>query len=468
MEQVKAEILVPFSLHFSDLITLSSSNSPPCSAFEQKRLENILKTIMETLGPSGPGLLTITGVPKCSELRRTLLPLARKLALLNNNDRKVILQEQSLGTDVSFKNPDRSVSSFALQLKYVQNVYSIKGGDSSEEQLHYEDSDSFHDFKDSEFRKLGSTFEDLGICMIELGLQLAKVCDKAIGGNELEQSILDSSAAKGRLIHYHSTLDNVLLKSAGKTKWSRKKQAIHPLGCQRSPGKSEAINMGKTRVKDSKLEAPANEVKSCETSLLNLWQQWHYDYGIFTVMTAPMFLSSCDQPAKVAEDRVSKSHEQEPSPTGHTCLQIFDSNKNKIFVVRTPPDSFIIQVGESADIISNGKLHSTLHSVSKPVNLTNLSRETFVVFLQPEWGKTFSISHYHKETPNPNGQSSDMSIHSSFTMHHPEEQPRNTYQKIQEIVPPLLSRVKDGMTFAEFSRETTKQYYGRSGMQSTR
>ncbi|KAK7282867.1 hypothetical protein RIF29_11958 [Crotalaria pallida] len=36
-------------------------------------------------------------------------------------------------------------------------------------------------------------------------------------------------------------------------------------------------------------------------------------------------------------------------------------------------------------------------------------------------------------------------------------------REIQRIVPPLSSRLKDGMTFAEFSRETTKQYYGGSG-----
>ena len=39
-------------------------------------------------------------------------------------------------------------------------------------------------------------------------------------------------------------------------------------------------------------------------------------------------------------------------------------------------------------------------------------------------------------------------------------------QDIHKIVPPLSSRLKDGMTFAEFSRETTKQYYGGSGLQS--
>lgn len=39
-------------------------------------------------------------------------------------------------------------------------------------------------------------------------------------------------------------------------------------------------------------------------------------------------------------------------------------------------------------------------------------------------------------------------------------------QEIRKIIPPLLSRLKDGMTFAEFSRETTKQYYGGRGLQS--
>ena len=41
--------------------------------------------------------------------------------------------------------------------------------------------------------------------MMELGLQLARVCYKAIGGRELEQSIID-------FIHYHSLVDNIFLK----------------------------------------------------------------------------------------------------------------------------------------------------------------------------------------------------------------------------------------------------------------
>jgi hypothetical protein len=38
-------------------------------------------------------------------------------------------------------------------------------------------------------------------------------------------------------------------------------------------------------------------------------------------------------------------------------------------------------------------------------------------------------------------------------------------QDILMKIPPLSSRLKEGMTFAEFSRQTTKQYYGGGGIQ---
>ena len=81
-------------------------------------------------------------------------------------------------------------------------------------------------------------------------------------------------------------------------------------------------------------------------------------------------------------------------PLVATHSQIFNPYKNNACMVKASPESFIIQVGESADIISKGKLGSTLHSVSRPAKLGSLSRETVVVFLQSAWNKTFSISDY--------------------------------------------------------------------------
>ncbi|KAG5250564.1 2-oxoglutarate (2OG) and Fe(II)-dependent oxygenase superfamily [Salix suchowensis] len=361
---------------------------------------------METLGPTGPGLLSITGVPKASILRQRLLPLARKLALLDHDRRKHILKEHNLGSDVPLKNPDRNVSSFAMQLKYAQALESavVKTNNgprcnSNLEPAHMDDNNNeVTDSPENEFENLADTFRELGYCMMELGLRVAQICDMAIGGQELERSLLESGTAKGRLIHYHSVLDNLLVKASGRRKGSTKNRLT--------------VRRTKAVIKNTHVSYVLSINKNTATD---------------------QFPVSCDQDCAC--------------PTGHSYLQIFDANKNDVFMVKTSSESFIIQVGESADILSRGKLSSTLHCVRRPPYFENLSRETFVVFLQPAWSKT---SHSQIIMCN-------MACQLDFN---------EAAQDIHKIVPPLSSRLKDGMTFAEFSRETTKQYYGGSGLQS--
>ncbi|RDX93035.1 hypothetical protein CR513_24760, partial [Mucuna pruriens] len=423
MEMEEAETIDIYELDYSDLCSPSSSTK--------------VDSIMEALGPSGPGLLAITGVPYASNLRAHLLPLARNLALLHRETRKLVLKEHNLGSDVPLRNPDRSVSSFAMQLKYAKSP--------SVEQ-------TLSECCGVEFENLGSSFQELGFCMMELGLCLARICDKAIGGNELEQSLLDSCAAKGRLIHYHSHLDALLLKQHERNMATSMRRASNVKPLEGSESNSIAR------------DANTSGIHS------DLWQQWHYDYGIFTVLTTPFFiLPSYSETSKTEDPFHASCFDECPSPTGHTCLQIYDPNRKRAIMVKAPPESFIIQVGESADIISKGKLRSTLHSVHRPSRFENLSRETFVVFLQPAWTKIFSISDY------PHANSTFNEFHGQCLVASHEEQQQsgqqdnnNLSQEINKIVPPLWSRLKEGMTFAEFSRETTKQYYGGSGLQSNR
>ncbi|KAH9785743.1 Fe2OG dioxygenase domain-containing protein [Citrus sinensis] len=366
---------------------------------------------MENLGPGGPGLLSITSVPNASIHRRNLLPLARKLALLNPDDRKRLLKEHHLGSDVSLKNPERNVSSFAMQLRYKQGLESTQCKFSSRADDNVKDQD-LGQLPDNEFKNLGNMFKELGFCMIELGLCLARICDKAIGGQELEQSLLESSVAKGRLIHYHSTLDSVVLKEAGRKGRSSKKKG-NPKSdqgqCIRSEKQTECTNV----------DGDSDEAGISGTHS-NLWQQWHYDYGVFTVLTDPFFIL----PYYSSESR--GSDQGCPSPGGHTYLQILDPNKNKVRMVKSSPESFIIQ---------------------------------------PAWNKTFSISDYPTENCNLSGQGSGAPD---------EENPpvklgaNKLAEAIQKMIPPLSSRLNDGMTFAEFSHETTRQYYGGGGLQPNR
>ncbi|CAD5173346.1 unnamed protein product [Musa acuminata subsp. malaccensis] len=480
--EVAAEILEPLELRFSDLLLLSSAapSHPPPSPAELARLESISAAAMQALGSSGPGLLAITEVPKAPDLRRLILPFARKLALLGRKDRARVLKEHGLGSDVPLKNLDRNVSSFALQLKYAHNLNSESSSIRSlctEENHYYAEGnpveDSFEKFDDKEFKILGSTFKELSLCMMELGLRLAQICDKAIDCRELKQSIMDGSA-KGRLIHYHSTIDNIILKETNRTKKGSKKK-VEPATLDPSPSDECTISRDfheKTSVTHWYSESRSVKDRTSQITLSNLWQQWHYDYGIFTVLTSPSFMFSC-----LAEDCSHISCCREcSSPDEHTYLQLFDIKKNKIFVVRSPADSFIIQVGEAANILTSGKLQSTLHSVGRTVDMDNLSRQTFVVFLQPAWSKILSYSGYPEETSNHDKlvlrtEMTTSSKKEDAFLRYSTSDSKDSHQLMQEIlrkIPPLSIRFRDGMTFAEFSHETTKQYYSSSGTQSMR
>ncbi|KAF6170687.1 hypothetical protein GIB67_015639 [Kingdonia uniflora] len=269
------------------------------------------------------------------------------------------MQENSLGSDVSLKNLDRIVSSFAMQLKYAEdpNLDFSFSGSSQNSEVMPEDLD---DFPDNGFKNLKNTFKDLGIGMIELGLQLAQVCDRAIGGKELEQSILDSCTAKGRLRHYHSSLDNLFLKDSEKTKSSIRRVTNLPVQLSIGFRELETKNMEQTLVDDLNRDTCETETRFCKTSLSKFWQQWHYDYDIFTV-------------------------------SQHQC---------------------------SFHFVMNQRRDRTMETACHP----SLNEKVMLSLIE----------------------------------------------EINGIVPPLSSRLKDGMTFTEFSCEATKQYNGGNGMQSKR
>ncbi|KAK6940777.1 hypothetical protein RJ641_030308 [Dillenia turbinata] len=461
-EDEEIKMVEALKVQYSDLILLSSSNTESSVVAEEvERLNSVLTSIMEALGPSGTGLLIITGAPNTSQLRQNLLPLARSLALLNNGDRKQILKDHGLGSDVPLKNLDRIVSSFAMQLKYgleserAENGESHEGADSNNLKKSDTNGQNFVELPDFEFQNLGSTFRKIGFCMMEMGLCLARICDRAIGGHELEQSLIQSGTAKGRLIHYHSALDNLIVKESARRKGSTKQSAkAKPL--LHSKGSLEGSKCTQRSVRGTQSEKSGRNAQSDGN---DLWQQWHYDYGIFTVLTTPLFISNGKVNNSIANEHLHTYHQDQ------TYLQIFDPNKNEVLMVRAPPESFIVQVGESADIISKGKLRAALHSVYRPRKSEHLSRETFVVFLQPAWGKTFSLSNYPME--NILSSSQDSKVYDEEA-NDKRQEPCILTTGIHKIVPPLSSRLKEGMTFAEFSRETTKKYYGGNGLQSKR
>ncbi|KAI5021025.1 hypothetical protein ZWY2020_054435 [Hordeum vulgare] len=432
---------------------------------EDGRRRRLLATVWAALGPGGAGLLAVSGVPRAASLRRRLLPLARRLALMDHPSRAHLLKKHGLGSDVPLNKPDRSVSSFARLLRHDSGK--LRSPEEVPDAV-----DGFGQQKgDDDIENLGELFEELGLCMMELGVLVARACDIVIGGNQLEQSITDFGSAKARLIHYHSELDNRIIKERSSTKRrslannAAAAAAARPLSdhmdAVQMPGSEDGSCIGSKDGAAVVKPAEENDSKGAAVqghgsavSLVNLWQEWHYDYGVLTVLTAPLFLRS-------ALGRECPVGEECSLPDGHSHLQLF--NKRRIFSVTCSQESFIVQVGEAAGILSGGKLRSTLHAVSRPLGLPNISRETFVVFLQPSWDKTLPFSGYSSADED---ESSDH-MESAFTGDGPAGScsEHTLMQEILKKIPPLRSRLKEGMTFAEFSRQTTKRYYGGGGIQ---
>ncbi|KAL6870746.1 hypothetical protein ACP4OV_014594 [Aristida adscensionis] len=444
---------------FSDLALLLSPEE--AAATDGDRLRRVLATVGAELGRGGPGLLAVAGVPRAGALRRRLLPLARRLALMDHPTRALLLKKHGLGSDVALKKLDRPVSSFAQLLRHSGDLHLLESMSSTTEGTTIGCTaqttiDGFEDpgkSSDDDIEHLGELVKELGLCMMELGILVARACDMVIGGGQLEDSIAEFGTAKARLIHYHSEFDSIVIKgSSTKGKSWERKATVKPHQLYSQSSVSEGASRIDSDDEAAVTEGRENVSKDVSVSLSNLWQEWHYDYGIFTVLTAPLFSR-----ASMGEECLM-SQECHP-PDGHTHLQLCSGRKMRS--VRCSPESFIVQVGEAADILSGGKLRSTLHAVSRPLGFTDISRETFVVFLQPSWDKTLTSSC----SSNAEDESSD-----DKDMATSDKSARSCYedalmQEILKKIPPLSSRLKEGMTFAEFSRQTTRQYYGSGGIQ---
>lgn len=86
----KTAVVMPLDIAevpFSDLILLSSTKAP-----NEERLRRVLETVGTELGRGGSGLLAIADVPRMGALRRRLLPLARRLSLMDHPTRTQLLK----------------------------------------------------------------------------------------------------------------------------------------------------------------------------------------------------------------------------------------------------------------------------------------------------------------------------------------------------------------------------------------
>jgi len=107
------------------------------------------------------------------------------------------------------------------------------------------------------------------------------------------------------------------------------------------------------------------------------WCGWHLDHGSLTGLTSALYTREC-KPC---------------SNPDAACGLYIKNRKGEEVKVAIPEDCIAFQIGESSQIHSGGLLVATPHYVKAPnIKLMgDVARNTFAVFMQPEWDEPMDI-----------------------------------------------------------------------------
>ena len=157
------------------------------------------------------GILAVTDVPLLAEKRLTLLPLARKVALLEDKTEVESPESNyqtgwSHGKEIFAGKPDYAKGSFYAN-PLIDDITTIR---QVSKDLQKSNPAFFgpNIWPNKSLTDLEPAFKDLGQLVIHVGLLLARVCDAFVEmqcpgfGNKLSHVLEESMFCKARLLHY--------------------------------------------------------------------------------------------------------------------------------------------------------------------------------------------------------------------------------------------------------------------------
>ena len=156
------------------------------------------------------------------------------------------------------------------------------------------------------------------------------------------------------------------------------------------------------------------------------WCGWHNDHGSLTGLLPGMYLNKKGEKVLCTDDNAGLYIK---SRGGQTIQLQLPSN----------PNCALFQIGETTQIHSGGILQATPHAVRASANMEDVSRESFAVFMEPE---------YHGNMNLPDGKIlSDVQDEKKACTHFPKS------------VKILSSRFKPGMNFGQFHEATINSFH---------
>lgn len=342
----------------------------------------------EAFGPGGLGIIAVRGVPHAyAEKRRRLLQLARQLAQLPpaTLTRYEVPEVQysvgwSRGRESFRGRVDTRKGSF-----YANPLHD--GGDPSGAPPHFAHPNVW---PSCEVPELRDAFMSLGALICQVGDVLAARCDEYVASlrasaPSLQAALRRSRCHKGRLLHYFADQHH-----------------------DEDDDDDEEHNL--------------------------LACGWHNDISVLTGLCAAAYhdahgrsVSASDMASAARDDDDDRESTAQP-PFPGLYVSRADGGAS---LVRLEPDALAFQIGEAAQIMSDGALRATPHAVVVPSAGASraVTRSTLAVFMQPAW---------------------DQPLHARDAT--------TAADTADARVPALRDRWRDGMRFAEFATATFAAY----------
>ena len=354
----------------------SSMSSSSCSPSMNARLSStttqedayglLLERIEEAFGPHGLGILQVTHVPSTLiELRESVLWQASQLAHLPNDQLEELTVPESdytigwshgkeqFGIDHETNQPiyDTRKGSFYF------NPFSVPSQSQHHQQQHpnvFPSTELFPNFEDQ--------IMQLTHFMTEITLWVARLCDAylewkstSIGSRthssgSIYESLQSKLNTKARLLYYYAS-------------------------------KGDGDSDGKTSRDDGTTTIDTNNVENDD------WCGWHKDHGSLTALLPGMLIDESSSQQVHQEHQQDQTTNTNDQPAG---LYIQTRNGSSVHV-SLPPTSIGIQLGETVEIMSGGKLVATPHAVksgTRAGSSPRVGRASLAVFTQPMSNQT--------------------------------------------------------------------------------
>lgn len=290
-------------------------------------------------GLNALGIVAVSGVPKYSELRLKLLPLAFRVAALSEEAKK---SSEDPASRFSFGwshgkemlksgQPDVYKGSF-----YANPVVDVP----TKDEVLVERYPSYcrpNLWPKEHLPELESAFKELGRLILYVGLLLAHHCDKFVSARKADyergkllRMLQNSKCHKGRLLHY--------------------------------------------------FPASSRDAEEREKEMAS-WCGWHFDHGSLTGLTCAMYMR---EDVKVT------------NPDPQSGLYIRDRLGTIVKAVFSE-DDIAYQMGEATEIHSGGLFQATLHCVQAACGkaAVGVDRNTFALFMQPQWDEPLNSPEAH-------------------------------------------------------------------------